>query len=208
MIEYLNGRLLERRLGHVVIDVGGVGYALAMPPGAAARLGELGAEATVWVRTQVREDAIRLFGFATPQQREAFDVFLTMAGVGPAIGLAILSEMTLADIVQAALTGDAARFRAIKGIGPKLAEKLVFELKGKAELLAAGLPPEARAEAVAGEPALAEIRGPAARDAVAALETLDVKPAQAHRAIALALEELGEDATVEQLVREGLKHRR
>jgi len=205
MIEYLRGVLLERTDGHLVVEVGGVGYGLSVPATTAGALGQPGSQAALWVRTYVREDTLRLFGFATRHEREVFDIFLGLSGVGPGTGLAILSALSVREILQATMAGDAARFKAVKGIGQKMAEKLILELKGKTGRLAAGLTPEQAREAAAGEPALAT---DAARDAVAGLEGLDVRPAQARRAVVLAVEALGVEASVEALVREGLKYRR
>lgn len=204
MIEYLRGILLERRDDHVVVDVGGVGYGLSVPTTTAEALGDPGAEVALWVTTYVREDILRLFGFATRHEREVFGVFIGLPGVGPSIALAILSQLSVAEIVQATLTGQPTVFKSVKGIGQKTSEKLILELKGRADRLAAGLEPEERRMAT--EEALPA--GESARDAIAALEALDVRPIQARRAIGLALEALGPDAPVEDLVREGLKYRR
>lgn len=204
MIEYLRGILLERADGHLVVDVGGIGYGLSVPETTARTVGETGGEVALWVRTYVREDTLRLFGFATHHEREVFDIFMGLSGIGPVIGLAILSRLTVPELIQATLAGDVARFKTVKGVGQKMAEKLILELKSKTARLAAGLTPEERQEASAEMVPLTE----AAQDAVAALETLDVRPVQARRAIGLALEALGPDATVEALVREGLKYRR
>lgn len=205
MIEYLRGVLLEKAEGHLVVDVGGVGYGLSVPEPTARAAGEPGGEVALWVRTYVREDALRLFGFATRQEREVFDVFLGLSGIGPGTGLSILSSLSVAEIVQATVSGNISRFKAVKGVGPKTAEKLILELKGKVKRLAGGLTAEERQESTAAEGALATA---AAQDAVAALEALEVRPVQARRAIALALEALGPAATTEALVREGLKYRR
>ena len=129
MIEYLRGILLEHSDGQVVLDVGGVGYGLAVSARTAAVLGEPGAEAALWVRTWVREEALRLFGFATRHEREVFDVFMGLSGVGPAMGLAILSALSVGEIIQATMAGDASRFHAIKGIGPKKLAKMTPYLK-------------------------------------------------------------------------------
>ncbi|HOE95264.1 MAG TPA: Holliday junction branch migration protein RuvA [Candidatus Sumerlaeota bacterium] len=204
MIEYLRGILLERQADHVVVDVGGVGYGVAVPASTAQTLGDAGSQVALWVRTYVREDILRLYGFKTRHERDVFDIFLGLSGVGPGTGLALLSSLTVAQIIQAAAAGDAARFKKVKGIGQKMAEKLVLELKGRVDRLVAGLPEELAREATAEAAPLSDN----ARDAVAALEALDVRPQQARRAVVLALEALGEDASVQQLVREGLKHRR
>ncbi len=202
MIEYLHGKLLARHGNHLIVDVGGVGYGVTVPATAAEGL-DGGGEVRLWVRTYVREDALRLYGFAQHYERAAFDEIMEVPGVGPTVALTLLSSMGVGEIVQAAMLGDAARFKKIKGIGQKMAEKIVLELKGRVEKLAAGLPAEAREAAAEPGPA-----GEAARDAVAALEALEVRPQQARRAVTLALEALGPDASVEELVREGLKYRR
>ena len=207
MIDYLRGILLERQGNHIVHEEHGVGYGLVVPASTAERCGPLGGPLALWVRTWVREDILRLYGFLTRYERDVFDLFVEISGVGPGIGLAILSAMSIPEIVQAAITGDAMRFKRIKGVGQKMADKLILELKGRTDRLAAGLPPEALIVA-AGSSIIPEPRGEAARDAVAVLEALEVRPQQARRAVALALESLGSDATTEDLVREGLKHRR
>jgi Holliday junction DNA helicase RuvA len=206
MIEHLEGVLLERQGNRLVVDVGGVGYGLSVSARTAGAVGATGGRVRLWVRTFVREEILRLYGFARRSERDAFDLLLGIPGVGPGICLALLSEMGIGEILQAALTGDAKRLTRVKGIGKKVAEKMLLELKGKTDELAACLSPEEQQEAAAaGEPVLA---GGAAHDAVAALEALDVPPAQARRAVAKAVTILGEDAGVEELVREGLRHRR
>lgn len=203
MIEYLHGKLLTRHGNHLIVDVGGVGYGVTVTAPTAESI-EGGGEVRLWVRTWVREDALKLYGFGHHYERAAFDEIMEVPGVGPALALTILSSMSIGEIIQAALLGDAARFRKIKGIGQKMAEKLILELKGRVERLAAELPADARGE-VTTEPGPT---GAAARDAVAALEALEVRPQQARRAITLAIEALGAEASVEDLVREGLKYRR
>ena len=205
MIEHLTGTLLEKEAdGHLIVDVQGVGYGLSVPASTMEKVGEPGGGVKLWVRTYVREDILRLFGFATRHEREVFDVFLGMSGVGPAIGLAVLSQLTIAEIVQSVAAGDARALRKVKGIGPKMADKLLLDLKGKIDRLAASLPAQERVQVASLEPLPAS---EAARDAIAALEALDVKAVQARKAVSLALEILGEDAPTEALVREGLKHR-
>lgn len=205
MIEYLRGVLLEKSDSHLVVDVGGVGYGLSVSQTTSGSLGEAGSEVALWVRTYVREDTLRLFGFATRHEREVFDVFQSVSGIGPGTGLSILSTLSVAEIVQATMTGDISRFKNVKGVGPKTAEKLILELKGKVKRLSAGLTPEEKQESALVETALTT---EAARDAVAALEALEVRPAQARRAVSLALEALGPEASTAALVREGLKYRR
>jgi Holliday junction DNA helicase RuvA len=205
MIEYLRGTLLRREANLLTVAVNGVGYGVSVPAPVLDRVGEPGAVVELWIRTYVREDQLRLFGFLTPHQREAFDVFLGLSGVGPNLGLAILSSLTITEIVQAAMAGDARPFKAVKGVGPKMADKLLLELKDKTDRLAGGLEAGERPAAAVDN----ELRDmpEAARDAVAALEALGVKPAQARKAITLALEELGAEAAAADYVRVGLRNR-
>ena len=189
-----------------MVDAGGVGYGVSATRGTAEAAGAIGAEVALWIRTYVREETLRLYGFSRRQERDAFDLLLTIPGVGPSLCLAILSDLAIGELVQAVVAGDAKRLTSVKGIGKKVAEKILLELKSKnkMEALAACLTPQEHRDALAA-PILA---GSAALDAVAALEALDVTPTQARKAIAKALEILGADAPTEALVREGLRHRR
>jgi Holliday junction DNA helicase RuvA len=207
MIESLKGTLLRRQGNALIVDVGGVGYGVTAPGRIAAALGPTGAEVMLWVRTWVREDALRLYGFARIEERDAFDLLLGVPGVGPGICLAILSELTVGELLQAALSGDTRRLTGVKGIGKKSAEKILHDLKDKTDDLAACLSPGEAAEAAAGAAAPPPAEG-AVADAVAALETLDVPLATARKAVAKAVELLGPDAPVEALVREALRHRK
>jgi Holliday junction DNA helicase RuvA len=204
----LEGTLLERQGPRLTINVGGVGYGVTATAGAADAAGQPGDRARLWIRTYVREDALRLFGFARSAEREAFDLLMGVPGVGPVICLAMLSELSLGELVQAVSIGDAKRLTVVKGVGNKVAEKILLELKSKAkmEALTACLTPEERHDAAhaAPEAPLSE----AAVDAIAALEALDVPSAQARKAVARALEVLGLDASAQALVKEGLRHRR
>lgn len=206
MIEFVRGTILHREDEHVVVDAGGVGYGLDLPSPAAARLGGVGDEAELWVYTHVAEDALRLYGFTTRHEREVFEIIIGISGVGPRLALAILSTFSAPELVQIVLRGDAGALKAVPGVGLKKGEKLLLELKGRLERLgcldgsAAG---GRRGAAVMSVPAPA---GPVA-EAVAALEALEVNPAVARRAVTKAAEKLGAGASVEELVREGLRHR-
>jgi holliday junction DNA helicase RuvA len=207
MIEFLRGAIVHRDEDHVVVEAGGVGYGMDVPATTAQRLGHRGDEAELWVYTHVSEDTLRLYGFHDRNEREVFEVFLGISGVGPRLALAILSTFSGPDLIQIVLTGNAAALKAVPGIGLKKAEKLLLELKGRVDRLGGSLP----SGAIAGPGGAAAIasplpQGPTA-EAVAALEALEVNPAVARRAIAKALEKLGADAAVEELVREGLRHR-
>jgi Holliday junction DNA helicase RuvA len=207
MIEYLRGTILHREEDHVVLEAGGVGYGLDVPGPTALRLGSVGDEATLWVYTHVGEDVLRLFGFQTRNEREVFEIFLGISGVGPRLALAILSTFSAQDLVQIVMTGDARALKAVPGIGLKKAEKLLLELKGRIDRIGSEISGAGRgANRGAAVMAIPLPQG-AAGEAVAALEALEVNPATARRAIAKALKKLGDDSRVEDLVREGLRFR-
>ncbi len=209
MIEQLTGIIAHKEENHVVLDVGGVGYGLDVSSRTAQSLGEIGTEARLWVVTYVREDALDLYGFQTRGEREVFEIFLGISGVGPKLSLAILSHFSIEQLVQIILKNDAQTLKAVPGIGMKTAEKLLVELKGRVKRLSAGIEPSRLADLTAASPAAGEFepKSDRARDAVSALEALDLQPLAARRAVAKALSVLGPDADAESLVREGLRHR-
>ena len=136
MIGLLRGRLLEKRPNQVILDVGGVGYLVAVPLSTFAALGELHAEVTLLIHTHVREDALALYGFLSQREKHLFELFLGASGVGPTLALKILSGMNAEELIPAIRTGDLARLTKIPGVGRKTAERMVVELKDKLESMA------------------------------------------------------------------------
>jgi Holliday junction DNA helicase RuvA len=136
MIGLLRGRLLEKRPNQVILDVGGVGYLVAVPLSTFAALGDLHAEVTLLIHTHVREDALALYGFLSAREKHFFELLLGASGVGPSLALKILSGMNVEDLVPAIRTGDLARLTKIPGVGRKTAERMVVELKDKLEAVA------------------------------------------------------------------------
>jgi holliday junction DNA helicase RuvA len=130
MIHRLRGVAAGRTPDGFVLDVGGVGYLLAATPGA-VRAAEAGGEVTVETYLHVREDALQLYGFADPAERQLFLHLLTVAGIGPKVALAIVSGSPAAELRRAIVLQDSARFQAIPGVGKKTAERIVLELKEK-----------------------------------------------------------------------------
>ena len=128
MIARLRGRLTGRAGAGLIVDVGGVGYLVHATP-SVHRLGD--GEVTVEVHTVVREDALQLFGFATSDERELFELLLGVSGVGPKVALAIVSGSTPAELRRAIARDDVKRFQAIPGVGLKTAQRVVLELKEK-----------------------------------------------------------------------------
>jgi holliday junction DNA helicase RuvA len=133
MIGLLRGRLLEKRPNQVILDIGGVGYLVAVPLSTFAALGELHAEVTLLIHTHVREDALALYGFLSQREKHLFELLLGASGVGPSLALKILSGMNVEELVPAIRTGDLARLTKIPGVGRKTAERMVVELKDKLE---------------------------------------------------------------------------
>lgn len=136
MIGLLRGRLLEKRPNQVILDVGGVGYLVAIPLSTFATLGELHAEVTLLIHTHVREDALALYGFLSAREKHLFELLLGASGVGPTLALKILSGMNVEELIPAIRTGDLVRLTKIPGVGRKTAERMVVELKDKLEAVA------------------------------------------------------------------------
>jgi holliday junction DNA helicase RuvA len=136
MIGLLRGRLLEKRPNQVILDVGGVGYLVAVPLSTFAALGELHAEVTLLIHTHVREDALALYGFLSAREKHFFELLLGASGVGPSLALKILSGMNVEDLVPAIRTGDLVRLTKIPGVGRKTAERIIVELKDRLEAIA------------------------------------------------------------------------
>ena len=133
MIGLLRGRLLEKRPNQVILDVGGVGYLVAIPLSTFAAMGELHAEVTLLIHTHVREDTLSLYGFLSQREKHFFELLLGASGVGPSLALKILSGMNVDELVPAIRTGDLAKLTKIPGVGRKTAERMVVELKDKLE---------------------------------------------------------------------------
>jgi Holliday junction DNA helicase RuvA len=130
VIAQLRGRPVARTVEGLVLDVGGVGYLVQATP-SAHRRADGADEVTIHTYLAVREDALQLFGFAEPAERELFVQLLAVNGVGPKVALAVVSGSAPAELRRAIVLGDAARFQAIPGIGKKTAERIVLELKEK-----------------------------------------------------------------------------
>lgn len=174
MIARLSGTLLERQPGRIVLDVHGVGYEVQVPVPTFAQLPAVGAALTLLVHTHVREDAMQLYGFATPAEKQLFEKLITVNGVGPRLALAILSGLAPEALGAAIRQGDLARLTAIPGVGRKTAERLVVELRDK-------LPAALETAAAAPLPGAAE-------DVVSAMVNLGYAEALAAKAVARALE--------------------
>ena len=197
MIAKLYGRIDETGVDHLVIDVSGVGYLVQASARTLAALGKTDDFATVFTEMQVSENDMRLIGFATKEERDWFRLLTGVQGVGGKVGLAILSAIEPLDLALAIGSGDAAMVARANGVGPKLASRIVNELKDKVGALA-GIGGGARLITGAAS-------GSHASDAMSALANLGFRPGEAGSAVAQAVEELGPDATLDALVRLALK---
>ena len=131
MIHSLTGKVIEKSLDEVVISCGGVGFLVAVPQTAQGTIAPIGEETTLYTYLNVKEDALDLYGFATREEQRAFKILTTVSGVGPKAGLAILSALTPDRVALAVSSGDYKAFTAAQGVGTKLAQRIVLELKGK-----------------------------------------------------------------------------
>ncbi|MBC2776101.1 Holliday junction branch migration protein RuvA [Parasphingopyxis marina] len=194
MIAKLKGVLEASASDHAVIDVNGVGYLVSASSRTLQALGPVGGEVTIHTEMLVGDDFIRLIGFASASERDWFRLLGSVQGVGSKVALAILSTLETVELQSAIAVGDAAMVARSPGVGPKLASRIVNELKDKVGGIAAA--PGGVAVPAAGS---------ASADAVSALLNLGFKPAEASRAVAAAQGELGDDATLDALVRTALK---
>jgi Holliday junction DNA helicase RuvA len=198
VIGYLRGRVVRASAEQVVIETGGVGYQVSIPATAREAVGRPGSEVELHVHTHVREDQIALFGFLTPAELELFEQLIQVDGVGPKVGLAILSVASVEVLKRAIVAGDVAPIRRAPGVGPRTAQKVIIDLRPKLESEAAVLAVP-RATAVAGDGAVAAqveatLRGLgfSAQQARQGIESVDwpSRP-EAGEALAAALKALG-----------------
>jgi Holliday junction DNA helicase RuvA len=193
VIAHLHGRLAFAGADHAVIDVNGVGYLVGASAKTLAALGITGDQVTVHTEMLVSEDSIRLMGFASAEERDWFRLLTSVQGVGAKVALSILSILSPEEAQTAVARADSAMIARANGVGPKLAQRIVNELKDKAGGIALG-----------GSGAAAPAGG-AQADAVSALLNLGFKPAEASGAVSAASDELGPGATLDALVRLALR---
>lgn len=196
MIAKLTGVIDSKGADAAIVDVGGVGYQVFCSARSLNRLPAAGGAISLFIETHVREDHIHLYGFIDAAEREWFRLLTTVQGVGAKLALAILGVLSSGDLTQAILVQDKASLTRASGVGPKLAARIVAELKDKVGGIALG--PVA---AVAGA---TEPTGPVA-DAVSALVNLGYRRTEAFGAVAQAAKRLGPNAALDVLIKAGLK---
>ncbi len=192
MFEYIRGEVVARTPTYVVLDAGGVGYRLLVSARTYEATPAPGAEATLLAHFDVGADQHRLFGFATREERDLFLRLIQVSGVGPKSALALLSGSSPEGILTAVAQADVAFLKSVKGVGDKIAKRIITELRAE----------YAQLEAVILH------KGPAAgplADAAQALVQLGSTPTEARKSVEQASERLGQDASVEELVRAALR---
>src|SRR5207244_5279791 len=200
MIATLSGKLKLRDPGRLIVDTAGVGYEVFVPLSTYYRMPSVGAEVELEVRQVVREDALLLYGFASPAEKQGFDLLMGVQHVGPKLALAILSVLAPKDLVAAISHEDVERIDAVPGVGAKVAERIVRELRDKVKELNLVAPVSMDAAASSNGHAQA---GSLIDDAVSALINLGYKPAEAKRAVD-AVDAIDEKDGLESLIRQSL----
>jgi Holliday junction DNA helicase RuvA len=174
MIAHLRGKLIYKEPGQAIVEAGGVGYDVVISVPTFTALPSVGAEAALHIHTQVSEDQIALFGFLEREEKRLFERLITVSGVGPKLAIKMLSGLPVERAVQAIRGQDHAQLVRIPGVGKKLAERLVLELKDKLDDFAVA-------------PVQSVVQGPAVDDVLSALVNLGYQHAASERAIEQAL---------------------
>ncbi|MEO8275125.1 MAG: Holliday junction branch migration protein RuvA [Thermoanaerobaculia bacterium] len=193
MIGWLSGKVVQAAPDRLILDVGGVGYLVAVPLSTyyEVQKAEAGSVVRLFIHTHVREDALALYGFWTEREKELFERLIAVSGIGPRLAQVVLSGMAPDELIAALAAGDVAKLVRIPGVGKKTAERMVVELRDKLQALAAQLP-AARATAASDD------------DLVAALVNLGYKPALAEGAVGAARKD-SPDAAFHELLRLALR---
>ena len=195
MIAKLRGILDSTGEDWAILDVGGVGYLVYCSARTLARLPEPGSAVALEIETHVREDHIHLYGFSGPSERAWFRLLTTVQGVGARVAMAVQGVLGPDELAQAVAMGDRAGLTRAPGVGPKLAQRIVAELKDKVDAIAVQPIPVR----------LAAMNGDHASDAVSALVNLGYRRPEAVGAVSAAVRSLGAEAAVEALIKAGLK---
>ncbi len=177
MIAHLRGRLIAKHPNQAIVEAGGVGYDVTISVPTFSDLPAAGAEIALHIHTHVREDAIALFGFLRPEEKQLFEKLISVSGIGPKLAITILSGMAAAEMVRAIRGNDVARLTRIPGIGKKTAERMVLELRDKLEHFGA-------------TPAAPPV-SPVEEDVISALLNLGYQRAAAERALTTAMKNGG-----------------
>ncbi len=190
MIAYLKGTLLQKTPGHVVVETGGVGYAVAMPVSSYAEIGEPGAAVEVFIHTHLSDDALALYGFLSREEKDMFLKLIGISGIGPKLAMNVLSGIAPADLEEAVRSSDVARISLVPGIGKKTALRITMELQDKIEKK---------------EKLLSAKGSPEKEDLLSALLNMGFRRKEAERAVDLTIAANKPATEFEKLLRDSLK---
>jgi Holliday junction DNA helicase RuvA len=196
VIALLRGSLIEKHPSRVVVDVGGVGYDVQVPLSTFYGLGDAGATVVLRIHTHVREDLIALYGFSTMLEQALFERLIAISGIGPKLGLAVLSGIEPSDLIRAIRTQDVARLTKIPGVGKKTAERIGLELKDRL--------PQVAILAAEPAPGAGRLEDQLRDDLLSALVNLGYQSASAEKAIDRVIK-ASPDAAFEQALRDALR---
>lgn len=202
MIAHLSGTLLSKNPNSVIVDVSGVGYEVNIPVSTFYELEDTGTNVKLRIYTHVKEDALQLYGFKTARERELFINFISVSGIGPKIGIALLSGMSADELIASIKTNNLARLTLIPGVGKKTAERLIVDLREKMTALSAS---ETQQD-TGGRPEVAEAstEDSVRSQALSGLMNLGYQRSAAEKAIDAALSE-GGDVSVESVLKRSLR---
>jgi len=195
MLDYIRGRVVSKSPTRLILEVAGIGYLLHIPLSTFEKIPNHG-EVTILTQLFIREDQVKIFGFATGEERDLFQLLLSVNGIGPNTAIMILSGSTVDDVKNAVILEDAKSLEKIKGVGKKTAERIILELKGSIKEIATSIPTgvDVRQKALVS-------------DAVMALVSLGYGRSVAENAVSEAVRKLQTIDNVEVLVREALKYK-
>lgn len=202
MIARLKGRIEDMGENWVILDVNGVGYQASCSRQTLTQLGAIDEHATLYIETVLRQDSLQLYGFSTQAEKDIFLLLTTVQGVGMRVGLAILSILTPDQVLQAIASQDKTAITRADGVGPKLASRIVSELKDKVPQMIAT--PTTANQAFAHASMTASSAPTHLEEAISALVNLGYRRPEAQHAISQAQINLGEDAPLNELIRVGL----
>ena len=202
MIAHLNGKLLTKEPNAVIVDVAGVGYEVNIPLSTFYELENEGSNVQLRIYTHVKEDALQLYGFKTTRERELFVNFISVSGIGPKLGIALLSGMSTDELIASIKSNNLARLTLIPGVGRKTAERLIVDLREKMTALAASQ--AAEEPGVDRDASVPSSDDDVRAQALSGLINLGYQRSAAEKAIDGVLREDGE-VTVESVLRRGLR---
>ena len=201
MIAHLSGTLLSKNPNSVIVDVSGVGYEVNIPVSTFYDLEDTGSNVKLRIYTHVKEDALQLYGFKTARERELFINFISVSGIGPKIGIALLSGMSADELIASIKTNNLARLTLIPGVGKKTAERLIVDLREKMTALSNAQVEESGVRPIAAEESTEDsVRS----QALSGLMNLGYQRSAAEKAIDAALSE-GGDISVESILKRSLR---